>query len=243
MRILITGASRGIGLEFTRQYLQQGHHVLACCRNPETAHDLHEFMMVIGMTAGIGVPCRLDLITLDVTDADSLAAAEAEVREHVDGIDLLLNNAGIFPRGEDHLAQFDPAVMLEAFRVNSVAPLAVVRQFHALLRAGVAPKIVNLGSGCGSVEMVRTVLTHGSYSYKCSKAALNIATLLLAHELRPDGIAVMSVQPGWVRTDMTCPEADLAPEESVAGMVQVIAALTLETSGGFIGYDGQPHVW
>jgi NAD(P)-dependent dehydrogenase (short-subunit alcohol dehydrogenase family) len=233
-RILITGASRGIGLEFTRQYLGQGHHVFACCRTPAGASDLQALALS---------PGRLEIVPMDVADEASVGVALDIVNRQVGGLDILINNAGVFPTAEKNLDTFDVETMMRTLRVNTVAPLAIIRQFRGLLQQGCEPRIVNIASAAGSFGTLQTKPSTGHYSYKSSKTALNVVTCLVAHELRDEGIAVFSMRPGWVRTDMTSQKGDLTAEDSVRGMIKVIAQATLSDSGTFLTWEGGKYPW
>jgi NAD(P)-dependent dehydrogenase (short-subunit alcohol dehydrogenase family) len=130
--------------------------------------------------------------------------------------------------------------MLEVFRVNTVAPVVIAQACAALLRRGREPRIVNVSSDAGSLEKCAG---GGAYSYAASKAALNMMTRCLAADLRPDGIVVASVHPGFVRTDMGGPEAPLAPSDTLPSLLRVIDELRLEDSGCFRNWDGTVIPW
>ena len=232
-RILITGANRGLGLEFTRQCLEKGALVFAGCRNPETAGDLHKLSAVHAE--------QLTILKLDVTDETSIDASIDTVSSQVDGLDLLINNAGAFPRGETP-ATLSATTMLDAFHLNSVAPMIVAQHYLDLLRAGDHPKIVNISSKMGSLWW-KEKEGGGDYSYCSSKSALNMLTRALAFDLLPDGIIVVALTPGWAQTDMGGMSADLTPAESVGGMLNVIEGLTEADTSKFYTRKGQEHPW
>ncbi len=232
-RVLITGANRGLGLEFVRQCLARGARVFAGCRNPENAGDLQ--------TLSATYPGQLTILTLDVTDEATIDASVETIRSQVDGLDLLINNAGAFPRGETP-TNLDAETMLQAFHLNSVAPMIVAQRCLDLLRAGNQPKIVNISSKMGSLWWKERE-GGGDYSYCSSKAALNMLTRTLAFDLRSDGIIVVAMQPGWVQTDMGGGSADLTPTESVGGMLKVIEGLTEAHTSKFYTWEGREHPW
>ncbi len=236
LRILITGASRGLGLEFTRRYLERGERVFATCRRPDSARGLHALRA--------GHRERLSIVPLDVSDADSIRAAHRTVRRQTDGLDVLINNAGIYSaRGSADPAErlgrlrFDDALLL--LRANAVGPLIVAQQFLDLLEAGRSPRIVSVSSEYGSVSEN----TGFPYYYAASKAALNTLMRSLAAEARRHRITTVLLDPGWVSTDMGGPEAPVTPAQSVAAMIRVIDGLTARHNGGFFTREGREAPW
>lgn len=227
MIIFITGASRGLGLEFTRQYLEAGHTVAAAARNPETAGLLRELAQ--------SFPEHCLLVPLEVTDESSRLGAAKRFGEWRSSLDLLINNAGI-ARWEK-LADLQESALAETFQVNAFAPLFVTRALLPLLEKGVNPTIINISSLLGSI-------THASdgdwanYAYNASKAALNMLTRQLAFELRPSAITVIAQHPGWVKTDLGGQEAPLLPADAVARVRRSIAGYSFSQSGGFFDPDG-----
>jgi NAD(P)-dependent dehydrogenase (short-subunit alcohol dehydrogenase family) len=232
-RVLVTGGNRGLGLEFVRQCLARGDLVFAGCRDLENAVDLQ--------TLSVARPQQLTLLTLDVTDEVAIDACVHAVRSQVAGLDLLVNNAGAYPRGETPTT-LSATTMLQAFHLNSVAPMIVAQRCLDLLRAGIHPKIVNISSKMGSLWW-KEKEGGGDYSYCSSKAALNMLTRTLAFDLRSDGIIVVALNPGWVQTDMGGPNADLTPAESVRGMLDFIERLTEAATSKFFTWEGQEHPW
>jgi NAD(P)-dependent dehydrogenase (short-subunit alcohol dehydrogenase family) len=186
-------------------------------------------------------PEQLAILTLDVTDETTIDASVEIIRSQVDGLDLLINNAGAFPRGETP-TNLNPETMLQAFHLNSVAPMIVAQRCLDLLRAGNEPKIVNISSKMGSLWW-KEKEGGGDYSYCSSKAALNMLTRTLAFDLRSDGMIVVAMQPGWVQTDMGGSSADLTPAESVGGMLKVIEGLTEAHTSKFYTWEGREHHW
>ena len=229
--ILITGANRGLGLELTRQTLNEGERLFATCRRPEEAHDLHSM--------ADEHPDRLSILPLDVMDEASIASAKEMVRTQTDHLDLLINNAGVNPPGE-RLGDLEAETLLHTFHVNAVGPMMVTQQFLDLLRAGERSKIVNISSQMGSLIQKKS---GGSYSYCTSKAALNMLTRALAFDLRSEGIIVVAMHPGWVRTDMGGSHAPLSPAKSVSGMLRVIDRLRPADTGRFLTWRGRKHPW
>lgn len=230
-RILITGANRGIGFEFVRQLAERGDRVFATCRCPDQADDLQ-------MLANHN-PEQISIAALDVTDQASIYASYRLIVKQTDSLDLLINNAGIFPRAE-RLGNLDADDILEAFRVNSVAPLMVAQRYINLLKVGTNPRIVSISSQLGSLARKRD---GRDYSYCASKAALNMLTRTLAFGLREEGIIAVVMHPGWVQTDMGGANASLPPERSVAGLLKVIDQLTMKDTGCFLQWDGGELPW
>lgn len=230
-RILITGANRGIGLELAWQYLERGDLVLATARNLDAAADLH------ALAAQHDGRCHL--LALEVTDDENIAAMAAQAAVLVDGLDVLINNAGVFPRNE-RPETLDAQVLLHTLHTNAVAPLIVVRELLPLLRRGQRPRILNITSQLGSL----TRRASGRcYSYCSSKAALNMLTRSLAFDLQDDGIIAVAVHPGWVQTDMGGSHAPVTPGESAAGIIALADGLTMEHTSKFLTWDGREHTW
>lgn len=236
-RVLITGAGRGIGLELARQYAERGDRVLAGCRDIERAPGLRA--LVEQHREGVSI------LPLEVTDAGSLTAAVRQARQAVDGLDILINNAAINPGdakvpGPDGQRLLDEARTLEVLRVNVVAPVRVAQAFTPLLLRGAAPRVVNISSGSGSLALATEP---DDYAYGASKAALNMVSRTLAWNVRDQGITVVMIDPGWVKTDMGGLGAPLEPEESVKGLLTVIDGLTPDDTGRFLRYDGSEVPW
>jgi NAD(P)-dependent dehydrogenase (short-subunit alcohol dehydrogenase family) len=238
--ILITGAGRGLGLEFTRQYLQRGDTVFAGCRNPEGNTALKELIAKF--------PDQLSVVDLEVTSTSSIETAEKLVRQKAGKLDLLINNAGIDhqstgvgdPESHTVLGALEAKSLLRAFEVNSVAPLIVAQQFFELLLAGDTPKIANVSSILGSLT---NTTYRGFYSYYASKTALNMLMRLLAFDVQEDGVIGVLLHPGWVRTDMGGEDAPLSAEESVSGMIEVIEKLQPDQTGCFLDHQGNEVAW
>lgn len=229
-RVLVTGASRGLGLEFVRQYARLGARVFAGCRAPDEAAEL---WALAGDEA-----LDVEPLALDVTERAPVDAAV----EHIGGdghLDVLINNAGLSPRGEE-FSNLDADAMLRVLHVNAIAPMIVAQRCRALLAASERPRIVNLSSAMGSLAK-KEYGRH--YSYAASKAALNMLTRAAAHDLRDEGVVVVALHPGWVQTDLGGSEATLSPRESVEGMIRVIEGLTLEHSSRFLTWTGDEHPW
>jgi NAD(P)-dependent dehydrogenase (short-subunit alcohol dehydrogenase family) len=223
--VLITGANRGIGLEFARSFAADGWSVHACCRQPDKAAALKAL-------AG-----EVAVHRLDVTDGLQVAGLARELADRP--IDLLLNNAGIYgPRtgfGETDYDEWAPV-----FRVNTMAPLRMAERFVAQVARSERRLIANVSSRMGSIG---DNSRGGSYIYRSSKAALNMVVKSLSADLAGRGIAVVAFHPGWVQTDMGGPEAAITAAESVAGMRAVIERLGPADNGKFFNYDGSEIPW
>lgn len=226
-RVLITGASRGIGLEFTRQLLARGDEVFAACRQPETAASLQALATE-----------RLHIIRLDVTDAASIEAAFNAVRAQTDALDWLINNAAVGDGDADRFGSLSFDSLLQQFRTNSAAPILIAQRFRDLIARGSNPKIIGLTSGIASLAEKPNGRAIG---YSASKTALNMLNRCMAYDL--EGITAFVIDPGWVRTDMGGPGAWLEPEESVNHMLDVIDRATPEDRGKFLRWDGAEVAW
>ncbi len=224
--VLITGASRGLGLEFARQYRADGWDVIATCRDPVHAPDL--------------VATGAEAHALDVTDDAALAALGRALAGRP--IDVLINNAGIFPlQGPDGaFGDLPVAPWMDTLRTNLVAPWKVAETFVANLQAAERPVLATISSLFGSVGASSMP---GIVIYASSKAGANMVIKALSIELGPRGITCLALNPGWVKTDMGGPHAQLDPEESIAGLRRVIAQATPSDNGRFYGHDGQEVPW
>jgi NAD(P)-dependent dehydrogenase (short-subunit alcohol dehydrogenase family) len=227
--ILVTGAARGLGLEFCRQFAAAGDRVIACPRTAEVpdlerlAEDHRD---------------RFRIVPMDVADAGSVAGAVLSLGEIA--IDVVVGNAGVFPSGGSIESGFDEDAMMHAFAVNAVAPLKVAEALLPALRRGTGRKIAHITSLMGSMG---DNTSGGSYAYRISKAALNMATRNLAHELASDRFVVLALHPGWVQTRMGGAGAPLQPDASVRGMIEVIDRAGPGDTGRFLAFDGRDLPW
>ncbi len=230
-RILVTGAARGIGFEFVRCFLARGDRVFAAVRKPAADERWGEL-------AG-NYPDHLTVLTLDVLQLDSFSAFADSLAEHTDALDLLINNAGLLPSGE-RFGTVEPLDLEQTFRVNAAAPLLLTQALTPALARGLHPKVLNLSSELASIAQRKAFSTP---SYCISKAALNMATRLMAFELEQRGIGCAAVHPGWVKTDMGGANAPLAVEDSVRALIGFIERLAPEHYGGFFASDGRRLPW
>lgn len=228
--ILITGANRGIGLEFVRQYAHAQCRVFACCREPAKATELGD---LADACAG-----SVSVHRLDVTNADQRAALAGELRDTP--IDILVNNAGVYGQREAGFGHTDERRWLDTFAVNVIAPM----QLSELLVANVARSrrkvIASISSQMGSIE---DNTSGGHYAYRSSKAALNAVMKSMAIDLGKRGITVVILHPGWVKTEMGGPNALISATESVEGMRSTLDGLTARDAGKFLGFDGSSIPW
>jgi NAD(P)-dependent dehydrogenase (short-subunit alcohol dehydrogenase family) len=217
--VLVTGASRGIGREFARQYAADGWRVHAAMRAPGEAED--------------GVVTH----RLDVTDPGSIAALARAIDEP---LDLLINNAGISGPRDDGPGSFPPDAWAETMRTNVFGPALVADAFTPQLARGTLRILATISSRMGSIGALDT---GGRYAYRSSKAAANMVTRLLAFDLKPKRITCVVFHPGWVRTDMGGTGAPVGVRESVAGMRKVLARLKPSDTGKFLNFTGEPLPW
>lgn len=222
--VFITGASRGLGHEFARQYAQAGWRVIAACRDSDCAERL------------AGLPA-IELHALDVADFGMIKALAKKLEGRP--IDLLLCNAGQFG-GAQEFGQAEPEDFLETLSVNLVAPLMLAHAFVGPVEAGKGRLMAFMSSRMGSMA---DNSSGGYYIYRASKAGLNAVVKSLSVDLEARGVKAVALHPGWVRTDMGGPAAPLTPEESVACLRKVIDNVTSKHSGKFLNYDGKEIPW
>jgi len=231
-RSLVTGANRGLGLEFVRQLLARGDRVVATCRHPGKATALNAL-------AGEH-PGRLHVLPLDVADPRAIAELQRELlllADDGDLIDLLVNSAGVLHSGE-RFGSVSAVNLDDSFRTNAMGPFLLTQALAT--RLGDGARVANITSQLGSIA---NTTRFGTPSYDISKAAQNMATALLAAALRERGILVVALHPGWVRTDMGGAGATVTPEQSVTGLLRVIDGLKAADSGRFLDWRGQSLPW
>lgn len=231
-RVLLTGANRGLGLEFTRQWAAAGRRVFATCRDPDRAEALRSL--------AAEHPDRVTMVPCDVADEASVRDAARTVAEAADGLELVLNNAGVGGwRGG--IEELDLDEVRQVFETNALGPMRVARAFLPLLRRGRDPRrLVHITSLMGSVGDNRS---GGAWPYRISKSALNMAGVNLARELAEEGIASTLLHPGWVATDMGGSGATLPVAEAVGSLIATIESLTMADTGAFYDRNGQPLPW
>ena len=225
---VVTGANRGIGLEFVRQCLERGDKVIAGCRNPDEAADLR------GLAPA-------EVLPVDVGQEASIKDFADSIEENVD---LLINNAGTsatnlgLERSSTGVLHAPIDLTLDLIRINGLSAASMTRSLLHCLSEG--SQVVNITSQIGSMVVGARF---DDLPYSTSKAVMNMVTVQLATQLRDKGITVAAFHPGWVRTDMGGSQADISAEESAAGILSTIEQLDHQDSGSFLCWDGSTHPW
>lgn len=227
-RVLITGANRGLGLGFTRQYLERECEVYACVRVPGDAKDL---LSLAKQTD------RLHIVEMDVSSEDSIAKAAASIDMP---IDILINNAGVIGDREEDLDGFSTDTLLDTFVVNTVGPLLVLSLFREHLAKSEGKQAITISSRMGSIS---DNASGGYYSYRASKSALNAVMRSAAIELELDKVHMLVLHPGWVRTDMGGKNATVSVDESVSNMIKVIENYRIYPTGAFVSHTSELIPW
>ena len=227
--VLITGANRGLGLEFVRQYAADGARVLACARVPGTARVLLD---LAAASAG-----KITVHPLDVASDASVAHLKQELTDQA--IDILINNAGVYGGDRQSADDLDLGAWMRTLSVNTLGPFRVFQALRANLAKGRDKKAIAITSGMGST----TRHNGDALIYRSSKAALNNVMRGLSRAFEADKLIIVPIHPGWVKTDMGGANATLAPEESVASLRRVIARLTTADSGRYLNFDGSELPW
>jgi NAD(P)-dependent dehydrogenase (short-subunit alcohol dehydrogenase family) len=221
--ILITGAGRGLGLELARHFVDLGWETLGTVRD---------------LAKGAAMPRGSQTFLCDVTDRSSLGRLARDLKGKP--VDVLFCNAGMYGKRQQTVGNVDYDLWPEVMRVNVFAPMACVDALVDNVAASDRRQIVMMSSRMGSIG---ENAAGGEVVYRSSKAALNAVTRSLSIDLKPRGITLAAVHPGWVQTDMGGPKATLTPAESIAGLAQVVLGLTPEKTGRFFNYDGTEIAW
>ena len=221
--IMITGASRGLGLEFARQFYSEECRVIATCRHPKKANELN----------AIG---DIDVHSLDVTDDKSVANLADKLRG--ENIDILINNAGVIGQ-RDGFGRLDYDIWAETMDTNVFGPMRVAEAFRENVMNSEKKQMIFITSRMGSI----TEAVPNAYVYRSSKAALNMAVKCLSVELEQQGLIAVLFHPGHVQTDMGGQAAPVTPQKSIEGMKNQIVALTHDDNGRFLSYDGHQIPW
>jgi NAD(P)-dependent dehydrogenase (short-subunit alcohol dehydrogenase family) len=225
--IVLTGAARGIGLQLAHAYVERGDTVIATARDLSVAQGLSDLSACGSM----------ELAQLDVTDAGSVGRFAERMNQRT--IDVLINCAGVLGGDRQSLDDMDYDAWLNALQVNTLGPFRVTTALLSSLALSPAPKVITLTSQMGSLHRK----SGGQHAYRSSKAAANKVMQVMAIELRERGIIACPVHPGWVRTEMGGPQADISVEECVDGLMSVIDKLSIEDSGRFWTWKGEEHPW
>ncbi len=220
--VLITGGARGVGLALSHIYEAAGFHVIATVRNVAAAQKL--------------LP-KAELIECEVTDPASVANLQKQMQGKT--LDVLINNAGIIGPDQQSATEMDFDGFLKTLEVNTVAPLRIVQAVLPALKRAKQAKLATISSQMGTLSSASS----DHVAYRASKAAANKVVQCLATDLRPMGIAIASLHPGWVQTDMGGTSADITPTESAKGIKAVMDKLSLATTGRFWNYDGSELKW
>ena len=231
--VLITGANRGLGLEFARQYSAEGWEVIATARDPKQSEELQQLAKGKSVT----------LQALDVASDDSVKHLAEVLKGRP--VDLLILNSAIFTRDGNKFGELNFAGWRDSFETNVLGAVRVAEALIENVAASKRKQIVAISTGMGSLQTLDATIGFGSaYQYRSSKAALNMAMSILAKDVEPQGISVLIFSPGWVQTDMGGPNAVLTPEQSIAGMRKVLEGNPpMELTGKFLSYDGSTWPW
>ena len=239
---LVTGAYKGLGLEWCRQLGKQGFRVILTARDLEKATEAAQILRDEELSV---FPKALE-----VTDERQLEEIATWTEATFGHIDLIVNNAGINPKDYSdksrmakafYLKDLDAEEVLNVLHINSLAPLLVVKHFRNLLHKSERPMVLNISSWLGSVT---NLSFDGHYGYVGSKNLLNVLNKSMANELKQENIICVNVNPGWVQTDMGGQKAQFSPEQSVNDMFNnIVAKANLAASGKFLNFDGSEHPW
>ena len=227
--ILITGANRGIGLELTEQFAQDGWQVLACCRNPADAGQLQALTKR---------DLAIEIHALDVTNYEQMATLADRLGNRP--IDILLSNAGIYGSKGVGFGEVDAEEWRKVLEVNTIAPLMLVQTFIEQVAASQQKLVAVISSKVGSIA---DNSSGGSYVYRSSKTAVNQVVKSLSIDLADRDITVISLHPGWVKTDMGGSNAEISTDASVSGLKSILLSAGLAQSGQFIEFNGSSIPW
>ncbi|XP_040572765.1 C-signal [Lepeophtheirus salmonis] len=240
--VLITGGNRGIGLAIVKEFLKvspRRTRIFATYRNPQTSQEL------------ISLAQEYDSLTalqFDVEDFDSYKTFGVRIQNELgdSGLDMLINNAGIHPEDGRTLRDLTPSTMLLTYKVNCVGPTLLTRELLPLLSKGSHPNpsqkavVVQMSSHLGSISENEHF---GCYSYCCSKSALNMSMILLNDDVQKEGVTIMSLHPGWIKSDMGGPRALLELSEAVPQIMHTILQLSSKDRGAFLNYANEALRW
>ncbi len=227
--ILVTGANRGLGIEFVEQYLNEGNEVIATYRNENSSMDL----IKMGNERS-----NLKLLQLDVSSNKSLNSFAENLGDSP--IDIFINNAGVYGPRNSSFGNLDEENWIPAIKINAIAPILLTQLIIKNIRSGADKKLIFITSKMGSIDDNKA---GGAYVYRSSKTALNAVVKSLSVDLENEGIVVALIHPGWVKTDMGGPNALIDKDTSVKGMTEVISNLDISSTGNFYNYDGSIIPW
>jgi len=224
--ILITGANRGIGLGLAKHAAERGFSVIGTARNPEQADELN------------AVASRVEQLHTDSIDSVNTLAKKLKG----ESIDILINNAGIFPHECDDINDLDLDALQRVIQTNTLGPIMLTRALIPNIERSDRKTSVSITSNLGSITDASKGQM-GFLGYRTSKAALNMANATMAHQLKPKGISCVVIHPGWVQTDMGGQAAPLKPEDSTRSIMDTIEGLSMRDSGRFLDYRGKELPW
>ena len=228
-RILITGANRGLGLEFVEHYLESGDSVIATYRDKNSSIDLIEKS---------NERSNLKLLQLDVSLNKSLNSFAENLGDTP--IDIFINNAGVYGPRNSTFGNVDEENWIPAIKINAIAPILLTQLIIKNIRLGADKKLIYITSKMGSIDDNKG---GGAYVYRSSKTALNAVVKSLSVDLENEAMTVALIHPGWVKTDMGGPNALIDKDTSVRGMTEVISNLDISSTGNFYNYDGSIIPW
>lgn len=217
---LVTGGNRGIGFAVCKGLLKAEFDVLLAVRSAGKGKGAIEKLSKYG---------SVTLVELDISDDSSIQAAVEQVKQKTETLDVLVNNAGIYPDENADILTVSRDLLAQAMNTNAFSPIELTQAFMPLLEKSESPRVVNMSSGNGQLEGISA----SAPSYSLSKLALNGATILLSRALKPKGIAVYAMCPGWVRTDMGGEGAPRSPEEGADTAIWLATEATMDQSGKF----------
>ena len=227
--VLITGANRGLGFGFVKSFLANNINVICTTRNISGSKELLECKK--------NYPDNLEILELDLLEENSENILSDLLSDKP--IDIFINNAGV-GNSNQRFGVVSSKPWLDVLKVNLIAPLTLTQSIIENIKKGSEKKIYFLSSQLGSIG---DNTSGGMYIYRSSKTALNQVVKSLSVDLKPMGITVISLHPGWVKTDMGGPNAPVQIDESIKGMMQVIDKTDIRDTGRFLNYDGKELPW
>ena len=231
--VLITGVSGGLGFALAQEYIERGYFVFGC--------DLFKSDKSSDLSSGDKV--QFQFVELNAGDDESVRRAFEKIAEQTNTIDVIINAAGILPpNSENKLEDFDISASLDVFNINTLGPLRITKAFLELLKNGEDKMLVNISSEAGSMTTHSNYINR--YDYCMSKAGVNMQSIILQRYLKGDGIKVLAVHPGWMKTQMGGEEAPLSPETSAKGIADLSEKHKHQLDSGiYFDYDGSSRAW
>lgn len=236
---LVTGARKGLGFAWCEELIREGYSVFLSARKLESA-----------IAASKLIKGEIHPLELDIRNEASISKAVNTIDDQYGKLDLLVNNAGVNPKDNPDKAQMEASfyldkleadIILDTIKANSIAPMLMLKHFRTLLKKSDEPKVINISSWLGSVTNTAMGV---HYAYCGSKNLLNMFNKIASVDLETDGIITITVNPGWVQTDMGGTKGKFTPQESVQNVINnMLEKITLEDSGKFYNYDGELHPW